>query len=246
MKNYLSFGGGVNSVAMLLLMLDQEQNFEAVFVDHETDHPDTYKYVDFLQNWLVENGHDKITVIKPGLKRMGKVWNNLYNFHFARSLTPAARHRACTADFKVKPFYRYIDSPSWVMIGFAYDEAHRAKIATKNGVENRWPLIEHEITRQGCKEIIADHGLPIPRKSGCYICPMQKKGELIELRKNHPDLFCKVLALEEKNLLYQIDRHPDRKPYPLHGSGKRLLTLVDENQYKLFDDDIYPPCQCGL
>lgn len=32
MKNYLSFGGGVNSVAMMLLLLDEGVEFEAVYV----------------------------------------------------------------------------------------------------------------------------------------------------------------------------------------------------------------------
>lgn len=34
MKNYLSFGGGVNSVALYLLMEDMGIEFEAVFVNH--------------------------------------------------------------------------------------------------------------------------------------------------------------------------------------------------------------------
>ena len=34
MRNYLSFGGGVNSTAMLLLLLDEGWEFEAVYVDH--------------------------------------------------------------------------------------------------------------------------------------------------------------------------------------------------------------------
>jgi tRNA U34 2-thiouridine synthase MnmA/TrmU len=33
MRNYLSFGGGVNSVAMMLLLLDEGIEFEAVYVN---------------------------------------------------------------------------------------------------------------------------------------------------------------------------------------------------------------------
>ncbi|RLC23031.1 MAG: hypothetical protein DRH93_08360 [Deltaproteobacteria bacterium] len=56
MKNYLSFGGGVNSVAMMLLLLDQKAEFEAIFVDHETDWPETYEYFDMFQKWLKDHG----------------------------------------------------------------------------------------------------------------------------------------------------------------------------------------------
>lgn len=52
MKNYLSFGGGVNSVAMYLIMLDDgmipgdsTNGFEAVYVDHGGDWPETLEYV---------------------------------------------------------------------------------------------------------------------------------------------------------------------------------------------------------
>jgi len=49
MKNYLSFGGGVNSVALYLYLLDQKVEFEAVFVDHGTDWPETYDYVEMFK-----------------------------------------------------------------------------------------------------------------------------------------------------------------------------------------------------
>lgn len=49
MKKYLSFGGGVNSVAMMLMLLDQKDDFEAIFVDHGTDWPETYEYFEMFQ-----------------------------------------------------------------------------------------------------------------------------------------------------------------------------------------------------
>jgi len=43
-RHYLSFGGGVNSVAMLLMLLDtKEYEFEAVFVDTGCEYPETYE-----------------------------------------------------------------------------------------------------------------------------------------------------------------------------------------------------------
>ena len=45
MRNYLSFGGGVNSVALYLYLRDMGTEFEAVFVDHGGDYPGTYDYV---------------------------------------------------------------------------------------------------------------------------------------------------------------------------------------------------------
>jgi 3'-phosphoadenosine 5'-phosphosulfate sulfotransferase (PAPS reductase)/FAD synthetase len=247
MKKYLSFGGGVNSVAMMLLLLDQGKNFdEAVFIDHETDWPETYEYLAMFQDWLEKNGHDKITVLKPEMKRKGKIWNNLYDFHFHKSLVPLVKFRSCTGDFKVRPYHKYVSKPCFSLIGFSYEEAHRAKISIEKGVEIRWPLIEQEITRDGCKDIIRNHGLPVPRKSGCFICPFQPRRQWIELRRIHPELFCKAMKLEEKNILYQIKKHPDRLPYTINGGKKKLFSYIEEDQMKIFEQDIFPPCSCGL
>ena len=60
MKNYLSFGAGVNSVALYLLMQDLGIQFEAVFVDHGGDWPETYEYVEYF----VATGRP-VTVLTP-------------------------------------------------------------------------------------------------------------------------------------------------------------------------------------
>ena len=50
MKQYISFGGGVNSTALLLLLTDRGEEFETVFVNHGGDYPETYEYVDYLRD----------------------------------------------------------------------------------------------------------------------------------------------------------------------------------------------------
>ena len=240
MRKYLSFGGGVNSVAMMLMLLDQGDEFEAIFVDHETDYPQTYEYFNMFQSWLVKRGHEKITVLKPKEKDM----SNLYDYFYSYSMVPSGFHRICTAKFKVKPIHEYIEKPCFMLIGIDWGEAKRAKISTEKGVENRYPLIENEIDRQGCKDIIAAHNLPIPIKSGCYICPFQKRQQWIELRRNNPELFCKAQQLEERNKEYRISK--GKKPMTLSPTKKSLSSIVDENQLNLFEQDNYPPCECGL
>jgi len=42
MKEYLSFGAGVNSVALYLLLQEKGIDFEAIFVNHETDLPEDF------------------------------------------------------------------------------------------------------------------------------------------------------------------------------------------------------------
>jgi len=37
-----------------------------------------------------------------------------------------------------------------------------------------------------------------------------------------------------------------KRPGHIHPSGKTLINVVDENQSQIFEQDEYPPCQCGL
>jgi len=230
------------------MLLDQGENFEAIFVDHGTDWPETYEYFGMLQGWLKDNGHDLVTVLKPGVVKNKKtdpiVFDNLYDFAKHRRFAPNGFQRWCTADFKIKPIMEYIATPCFMYIGIDFGEAKRAKISSISGVENRWPLIENEIERDGCKQIIREHGLPVPVKSGCFICPFQKKSQWRELRMLHPDLFCKAMELERVCADFRIES--GKKPYTLSASGKTLTSIVDEDQMNLFEQDDYPPCQCGL
>ena len=240
MKHYLSFGGGVNSVALHLLMIQEKFDFEAVFVNHGTDWPETYEYFEIFQDYLKTNGHRPVTVLFPNVQG----YDNLYDYALRKRIIPFIYPRWCTSDFKVKVVNKYIEKPCFMHLGIAAEESKRAKIGTHKGIENRWLLLEYDIDRDGCKKLIEKAGLPVPIKSGCFICPFQRPSQFRELRMKHPDLFCKASLLEEvKN-----DRRKEegKSKFSLHPSGKTLESLVDENQTQLFEIDEYPPCQCML
>jgi len=240
MKKYLSFGGGVNSVAMMLMLLDQKDDFEAIFVDHGTDWPETYEYTKMFQGWLKNHGHKQITILKPEVQG----FENLYEYYWEKQWVPSFMARICTDKFKIRPIHKYVEKPCFMLLGIDFGEIKRAKLSVKKGIENRYPLIEYEIDRDGCKKIIKGHGLPVPMKSGCYICPFQRLGQWIELRKTHPELFCKAEQLENRNMDFR--KSIGKKAFTLNNSGKKLKTVIDENQMHLFEQDNYPPCQCGL
>ncbi|MFA4826495.1 MAG: hypothetical protein WC593_15195 [Methanoregula sp.] len=233
MKNYLSFGGGVNSVAMMLLLIDEGVEFEAVYV-WMPDWPETHEYL-----MMLESKGYPITVIFPSETCKGEKVSNLYEYAWKLKMFPRRMMRWCTAKFKVKPLHAYFQKPCFVMLGIDADESHRARLATDSGVENRWPLIERGITRQGCIEIIKAHRLPIPHRSGCFICPFQRVAQVKEMRRKHPDMFCKLVALEERNI-------KELKKGPYYSLGKPFREIVNEPDSFLFEELAYPPCQCGL
>jgi hypothetical protein len=240
MNKYLSFGGGVNSVALHLLLLEQGEDFESVFVNHGTDWPETYQYVAMFQWWLKAHGHKPIMVLRP----MVGGFSVLYDYLWYYKMIPSTKWRFCTDKFKVRVLLSYFSKPCFSMIGIDYSEAHRAKMSVNDGVENRWPLIEEEINREQCKEIIRSHGLPVPAKSGCYICPYQRKSQWVHLRKTNPCLFRKAVDLENRQNEYRASR--GKRPLTISQRRITLEAIVDENQLPIFKEDEYPPCQCGL
>ena len=237
MKKYLSFGGGVNSVAMHIMLLSQSDDFEAIFVNHGADYPETYEYFNMFQDWLDKRGYQKITVLKPK-------GGNLYEYCWDHKMVPAIYPRWCTKRFKLDAIMAYVEKPCFMLIGIDASESKRVKISIENGIENRWPLIENDIDREGCKAIIEKAGLPLPMKSGCYICPFQRPEQWKQLRRNHPCLFKKAVDLEQRNMEYR--REMGKPAMTLSPRKKTLPVLVGENQQPLFEIDEYPPCQCGL
>jgi hypothetical protein len=253
MKNYLSFGGGVNSVAMQLILQDEGVEFESIFVNHGADWPETYEYFDYFQNWLESNGFPEITVLKPDIGTIeGNRFDNLYDYCLFKKIFPSRLKRWCTFEFKSKVLDKYHGQNCFVNIGIDFDERHRAKIFSSKGREYRYPLIEREIGREKCKKIIVDHGLNIPIKSGCFICPFQRVSQLIELRKKHPELFCKLEKLEnisnEYRLIYMTSNTWPWVMDKFYAYKKPVREIAERhiNQMPLFEDDEFPPCECGL
>lgn len=241
MKTYLSFGGGVNSVATMLLMLDGKWEFEATFVNHGGDWPETYEYFDMFQKWLADNGHQEITVLTPQVRtRGGRVFTKIYDYYYHKRVTPVVISRGCTSRWKVEVVAKYFERPNFNCLGFDYGELHRASTTSAlPQSELRFPLIEHEIDREGCKELIKSKGLPVPVKSGCFFCPFQKISDVKKLRREHPDLFCKTRELENR----YVQRRTEEGKEPLYIYKKPIDIVVEEDQLTLFDD-LQPPCYC--
>ncbi len=231
MRNYLSFGGGVNSVAMYLLLLEQGVKFEAVFVDTGCEKPSTYRY---LENFSKEH---PITVIKPSS-------GNLYKHCWKYKMVPAVYPAWCSIRFKREPFAQYVETPCFKILGIDAGETKRARMGGEDGIENRFPLIEANMNRILCARYIQKKGYDPPPKSSCYFCPQQTIAGWKEIRREYPDLFCKAEQLEKRNMEYRKSK--GKKPMFLYSNAKPLRVVVDENQDQMFKRDEYPPCECFL
>lgn len=191
MKKYLSYGAGVGSTGLICYMLDEIQagDIEIVFSDHGGDWPETYEYVDYIQQKL----DIKITTLKVNIEGKG----NLYDYFYHYKTVPLYQYRICTDRGKITPFNKYIKRPCKNYLGITWDERKRGRLNKLKTVTNYYPLIEDKITRDDVIELIKDYGLKVPMKSGCYFCPFQRKSQWHKLYKEHNDLFIKAIELEE-------------------------------------------------
>jgi 3'-phosphoadenosine 5'-phosphosulfate sulfotransferase (PAPS reductase)/FAD synthetase len=264
MKHFLSFGGGVNSVALYMYMIEKEIEFEAVFSNHGADHPNTYKYMEYFNNELVKRGLKPVTIVEGKVQE--KIMErpmNLFEYCLEKSVVPSRMLRWCTEKFKILPTNLYINSQleggeneqCYMHLGIAADEEQRAK-PPKNPAKymaNKiftYMFVEDGITRQGNIDIIKKHGLEVPQKSGCYICPYAKKKDFIDLYKHDPCLYEKAKLLEHN----VNEKRQSQNKKPLYISSKPIEVIVGDGQFEMFFDDDgigsigerERPCNCGL
>ena len=207
-RHVLSLGGGVNSVALMILLVRDGKPFdEAVFADTGVEVPETYSYLKVAREYL-ERHCVPLTV----LKKNGRT-GSLYETSWRRRVFPSAIWRWSTRDFKVNPIHRHYRSFGVHInqyMGIAYDEIERMKHSRVDFVTNFYPLVDQKITREGCEEVIRDAGLPVPVKSGCYFCPFNSFERWRWLHDEHPELYAKAVALEEHSKHYPAQRLTDQ------------------------------------
>lgn len=210
MKQYLSYGAGVGSTALLCHMLNDIRcgDVEAVFCDHGADWPETYEYVEYIKNVLEID----ITVLKIEIQGS----KGLYNFYKEHKLIPFYRYRICTDKSKIRPLTKYFDKPCDNHLGITWDERKRARPNPNKRITNKYQFVEERITRDRAIKIIEQTGLKIPNKSGCFFCPFQGKAEWKRLFDMHNDLFVKAINLEDNADNYILP------------SGRSLQSLYNE------------------
>ena len=246
MNQVISYGAGVNSTALAIMLINKGWRGSIVFSDTGCEWPETYCYMDYFEReWLKPRGFEIIKLRgKPYHRLAGGI--SLIEYCETHHKIPMAAVRWCTMDFKVRALGYWCDANGnpEQLIGIACDESHRMP-------ERNRPLVDLGITREKCYEIIEAEGLSVPRKSGCYICPFQRPSGWRELWKVHPELFERAMALEE-NVMRTTE---GRYAATLDVAGKTTLRqrkVTFENQVPMFDevgwDDLlrFKPCMCEL
>lgn len=208
MKTILSFGGGVNTIAILHIPDVMGKVDEVIFADTGGEHPETYDYIRTYAEPFIKKLDIPFTVVRGHENADGVTVESLEEACLRWKIIPSRMLRFCTDKFKLKPIHKYLEryhgEEIHAVIGIAWDEAHRMNQSRWDSYIPEYPLVDRKITREGCIKIIREVGWPVPPKSGCFYCPFQRTKRWKEMRHSHPDLWNRAITMEENG-----SRFPD-------------------------------------
>lgn len=267
MTTIISYGGGVQSTAMLVLAAQGTLGYDVnavVFanVGDKSEHPRTLAYIrDVAEPYAVAHGLTFVTVQRV-LKKTGQpidLYDEIVDPNYRGIKIPvrmdktgAPGNRSCTSDYKIRPISRWLrsqgvskDNPATVLIGISTDEVFR--VGRRQPVRNQqaaYPLIELGYSRSQCQAIIQQAGIPVPPKSSCYFCPFHTNQSWSEMRRDEPDLFAKSVELE--GIINQKRHDLGRDRVWLSNHQAPLDSSVAVAQETLpYDSDISGECGSG-
>jgi len=225
MPKVLSYGGGLDSFAMLLGAIERKEKLDyvvfvnvgsrAAFLGDPTanpgEWPSTYQHIREVVIPLCEEQgipfvmlDDTNYPVRQGGKDQAL---DAYDWMVKKRNIPVARkQRNCTATFKVERFENWMrdtfgDETVEVWIGFEANETDRMAKDPHAGVgisqrQNRYPLNEWHLCRCRAERYVRELGYPVPRKSACMFCPYGSKGDWRKLYEEIPGTFARIAKLE--------------------------------------------------
>lgn len=197
-RHVLGLSGGKDSAALAVYLKDNypkiHKKVEYFFSDTGAELREVYDFLDKLEAYLGK----KIIRLSSGKDFVH--WLKLHNNYL-----PSPRQRWCTRTMKIKPFEAYVGNDKAISyIGIRADENREGYISNKETIKAVFPFIEDGLIRNDIFQIL-EHSVGIPEyykwrsRSGCYFCFFQRQDEWLGLKRNHPDLFEKAKAIEQKS-----------------------------------------------
>lgn len=201
-KHIISFSGGKDSTAMLLMMIEKNISIDdIVFCDTGMEFPLMYKHIEKVEKYIKR----PITILKN---------DKSFEYYLAEHIKirgknkgkkgygwPDFKNRWCTAGLKRNLMLKYCrDNIEYH--GIAYDEKERCK-KNKTGRNIKYPLVEWKITEKQALEYCYNKGFDWGGlykdfiRVSCWCCPLSRIGELEILYNKYPKLWNKLKKLDK-------------------------------------------------
>jgi hypothetical protein len=212
---FISFGGGVNSVAMLVLAAQGVIPAKLCVFANTGDDSENPATLEYYHNIVEPYAHKHgIEMVEVGRAVRGEprtlfqaITSDIRSIPIPIIMqTGKAGRRGCTGEYKIEVIDTYLKQigvsnlyPATACVGIAVDEIRRLNNRRPSPYQiPSYPLIDLNIDRSGCVDIIRGAGLPIPEKSSCWFCQMKSKLDWQKMRANRPELFEQAIALEDR------------------------------------------------
>lgn len=203
MKKYVSFSGGKDSLVVLHRMLKEwDKNFDVIYIDTSIALPECNEYVSKIcKEWNLN-----LIVLKPEKD----FWEHVKTSGFPRTVFP---YRWCVEALKMRPLKKFLKDKqgSLEALGIRKLESNDRKERYKEtiywdergGIWRYYPILYW--TDDQINNYIKSHNLPVNpcyaiygENGSCYFCPFIKRPKYyLTLRKNHPELFNKIIEAEK-------------------------------------------------
>ena len=208
----VSLSGGKDSTAMLLMMLERKEPIHSVvFFDTGWEFPEMITHIDKLEKYT------GIKIIRLKTAKSFDYWLNIVTvrsrkgenkgqIHRRGNGWPSPLRRWCTR-LKINTINKYYNTQTNITscIGFAADESKRVPIEQKNQWLERYPLIDFDITEIEALKYCYNAGFnwgglyELFGRVSCFCCPLQRMGELRNVRKFKPELWSRMLKMDIGN-----------------------------------------------
>lgn len=237
----ISFGAGVNSVAMTIMLVEDGWRGPIVFADTGGEHPDTYCYMTYFEKEYLKPRGLVITRLMPGSEyHSKKAQLPLEEYCLQCGIIPLLAVRWCSIEWKRDPVNRWSKDQGQEinLLGISASEPQRER----DDPTVRYPLIDESIHRPECRRIIQKAGLLVPRKSGCFFCGGQSYAQWRLLYFEYPELYERAIAMEDNASEY------NRKCATLDPHGISLRQHVERRWQDQMQMDLsqWLPCACRL
>ncbi|MEO3750781.1 hypothetical protein [Streptomyces sp. B6B3] len=213
----LSLGAGVQSTTLLLMAADGRLPGldAAVFADTGWEPRAVYEHLDRIEREIaqpasipimrVSSGNIRSDALNPS-KRFASMPLHILN----PDGRPGMARRQCTGQYKIRPIKEKVREllgyphpqrvPAGVFveqwIGISVDEFDRAKDADVAYMRNRFPLIEHGLSRADCLRLLRSRGFGGTPKSACLGCPYHGNAQWRALRDGSPEEWRDVVEFD--------------------------------------------------
>lgn len=241
MSEMISFGAGINSVAMTVMLVNEDWRGPIVFADTGGEHPETYCYMEYFESHFLKPHGLTITRLLPGTEWHGrKAREPLEKYCLRVGIIPLLAVRWCSIRWKRTPLENWRKQHGFArtLLGMSASEPRRIR----DDPVVQYPLYERDITRGECGRIIQHADLDLPIKSGCFFCPGQRIDQWKRLYFNHPDLYERATTMEDN----ASTRNQKWATLDSHGISLREHARRRWQDQTEMDLSQWLPCICRL